>query len=182
MPFEFTRLDIPDVILVTPRAFTDERGFFMEAYKRSDFSAFGFPPFVQLNHSHSRGNVLRGLHFQRPPKAQGKLVYVVRGEILDVGVDLRRHSPTYGQWVSAWLSEQNHQMLYIPPGFAHGFYVTSDEADVLYQVTEEFSAEHDGGIRWNDPQIGVLWPTETPILSAKDARLPLLADITSPFD
>ncbi len=182
MPFEFTRLAIPDVIRITPRTFADARGFFLETYKRSDFASFGIPDFVQTNHSHSQRGVLRGLHFQTPPKAQGKLVYVVRGEILDVGVDLRRHSPTYGRWVSDWLSEDNHRMLYIPPGFAHGFYVTSNEADVLYQVTAEFSATHDGGIRWDDPDIGVRWPTEAPLLSAKDAHLPLLKDILSPFE
>jgi dTDP-4-dehydrorhamnose 3,5-epimerase len=182
MPFNFKRLEIPDVILIEPRIFPDERGFFMESYKYSDFAAFGIKEqFVQDNQSRSTRGVLRGLHYQKAPKAQGKLVRVVVGEIFDVGVDIRQGSPTYGKWVGEQLSAENKRMLYIPPGFAHGFCVLSELADVTYKVTEEFSPEHDEGIIWNDPDIGVDWPIENPIVSTKDAALPTLrgADISS---
>jgi len=162
MPFTFTRLAIPDVVLIEPRVFPDERGFFMESYKYSEFAAFGIKEhFVQDNHSRSKKGVLRGLHYQRPPKAQGKLVRVVVGEIFDVGVDIRlaraiekdgsiaraKGSPTYGKWVGERLSAENKRMLYIPPGFAHGFCVLSEEAEVLYKTTEEYAPEYDAGIR-----------------------------------
>lgn len=175
MPFRFERLQIPDVILIEPTVFPDERGFFMETYKYSEFAAFGIKErFVQDNHSRSKKGILRGLHYQRLPKAQGKLVRAVVGEIFDVAVDIRKGSPTYGKWVGEKLSAGNIQMLYIPPGFAHGFCVLSEEAEVIYKVTEEFSPEHDAGIIWNDPEIGIDWPIEYPIVSAKDTGLPLL--------
>lgn len=175
MPFRFERLEIPEVILIEPKVFSDERGFFMETYKYSNFAAFGIKErFVQDNHSRSVKGVLRGLHYQRPPKAQGKLVRVLVGEIFDVAVDIRKGSPTYGKWVGVMLSAENRWMLYIPPGFAHGFCVLSEEAEVTYKVTEEYSPEHDAGIIWNDPEIGIDWPVEQPILSAKDAGLPPL--------
>jgi len=175
MPFNFTRLAIPDVILIEPMVFPDERGFFMESYKYSEFSAFGIKErFVQDNHSRSTKGVLRGLHYQKHPKAQGKLVRVVVGEIFDVGVDIRKGSPTYGKWVGERLSVENKWMLYIPPGFAHGFCVLSEEAEVLYKTTEEYAPEYDAGIIWNDPEIGIEWPIEHPILSPKDAALPML--------
>jgi len=175
MPFNFTRLAIPDVILIEPTVFPDERGFFMESYKYSEFAAFGIKEhFVQDNHSRSVKGVLRGLHYQRQPKAQGKLVRVVVGEIFDVGVDIRQESPTYGKWVGEVLSAENKRMLYIPPGFAHGFCVLSEVAEVLYKTTEEYAPEYDAGIRWNDPEIGIEWPIEHPILSEKDAALPML--------
>ena len=156
MPFNFTRLAIPDVILIEPRTFPDERGFFMESYKYSEFSAFGIKErFVQDNHSRSVKGVLRGLHYQKHPKAQGKLVRVVVGEIFDVAVDIRHGSPTYGQWVGEKLSAENKRMLYIPPGFAHGFCVLSEGAEVLYKTTEEYSPEHDAGIIWNDPKLSI---------------------------
>jgi len=178
MPFEFQPLDIPGLVLITPRAFQDVRGFFMETYKHSDFARFGIrEQFVQDNHSFSKKNVLRGLHFQRSPKAQGKLVQAVTGEIFDVAVDLRTGSPTLGKWASETLSGKNQKMLYIPAGFAHGFYVLSDSAHVTYKVTEEFSHEHDAGVAWNDPDIGISWPTQTPTLSAKDAVLPSLREL-----
>lgn len=178
MPFEFTPLDIPGLVLLTPRVFRDERGFFMETYKHSDFARFGIrEQFVQDNHSFSKKNVLRGLHFQRSPKAQGKLVQAVTGEILDVAVDLRTGSPTFGKWASETLSEENCKILYIPAGFAHGFYVLSGSAHVSYKVTEEFSAEHDAGVVWNDPDIGISWPTQTPSVSTKDAVLPRLRSV-----
>jgi len=177
MPFNFTRLAIPEVILIEPTIFPDDRGFFMESYKYSEFSAFGIKEhFVQDNHSRSTKDVLRGLHYQSPPKAQGKLVRVVVGEIFDVGVDIRKRSPSYGKWVGEVLSAENKRMLYIPPGFAHGFCVLSDVADVAYKVTEEFSPEHDAGIIWNDPEIGIQWPIEHPILSEKDSALPRLRE------
>lgn len=177
MPFEFERLAIPGVVLVKPRVFSDERGQFLETYKQSEFGRFGIRgPFTQGNHSISGRGVLRGLHYQRPPKAQGKLVRVVVGEIFDVGVDIRQGSPTYGKWVGERLSAENKRMLYIPPGFAHGFCVLNELAEVLYKTTEEYSLEHDAGIRWNDPEIGIQWPIEHPILSAKDAALPTLRE------
>jgi dTDP-4-dehydrorhamnose 3,5-epimerase len=182
MPFNFKRLAIPDVILIEPQVFADKRGFFMETYKYSDFAGFGITEkFVQDNHSRSSKGVLRGLHYQKAPKAQGKLVRVVVGEIFDVGVDIRQGSLTYGKWVGEKLSAENKRMLYVPPGFAHGFCVLSDVADVAYKVTEEFSPEHDAGIIWNDPDIGIDWPIEKPIVSSKDAALPTLrgADISS---
>jgi dTDP-4-dehydrorhamnose 3,5-epimerase len=182
MPFTFTPLAIPDVTLVEARAFGDDRGFFLESFKRSDFAARGLPEaFVQANHSRSTRGVLRGLHYQLQPMAQGKLVCAVRGAVFDVAVDIRRGSPTYGRWVGALLSDENHRLLYVPPGFAHGFCVLSDEADVLYQVTAEYSPEHDRGILWNDPAIGVEWPLAEPRLSPKDARQPLLADADNNF-
>jgi len=178
MSFTFTRLTLPDIILIEPQAFLDERGFFMESYKHSEFSAFGIKErFVQDNHSRSTKGVLRGLHYQKSPKAQGKLVRVVVGEIFDVAVDIRLGSPTYGKWVGEVLSADNKRMLYIPPGFAHGFCVLSEGAEVLYKTTEEYSPEHDAGIIWNDPEIGIQWPIEHPILSEKDARLPRVAGL-----
>jgi len=182
MPFSFKRLAIPDVVLIEPRVFPDERGFFMETYKYSDFAAFGIKErFVQDNHSRSKRNVLRGLHYQKPPKAQGKLVRVVVGEIFDVAVDIRKGSPWYGKWVGMKLSAENKWMLYIPPGFAHGFCVLSDVAEVVYKATEEYSPEHDAGILWSDPEIGIRWPVKDPIVSLKDSRLPLLREIGDDF-
>lgn len=196
MPFDFERLAIPEVILVKPKVFPDERGFFMETYKYSDFAAFGLVErFVQDNHSRSIRGVLRGLHYQKSPKDQGKLVRVVVGEIFDVAVDIRsargikregnipraKGSPTYGKWVGATLSAGNKQMLYIPPGFAHGFCVLSEVAEVLYKTTEEYAPEHDVGIIWNDPEIGINWPIEKPTLSPKDAGLPLLREAENDF-
>ena len=178
MPFKFKHLTIPDVILIEPTVFPDERGFFMESYKYSEFAAFGISEaFVQDNHSRSTKGVLRGLHYQKPPKVQGKLVRVVVGEIFDVGVDIRKGSPTYGKWVGERLSAENKRMLYIPPGFAHGFCVLSEVAEVLYKATEEYAPEYDAGIRWNDPDIGIEWPIEHPILSEKDAGLPFLREL-----
>ncbi len=185
MSFSFTRLRIPEVILVKPRTDHDSRGFFREIAKHSDFAAFGMRErFVQMNHSHSVQGVLRGLHFQKRPAAQGKLVSAVSGEIFDVAVDIRKGSPTYAKWVGEILCGENGHTLYIPPGFAHGFCVLSATADVVYQVTAEYAYELDRGIVWNDPQINVAWPIQEPILSPKDARLPLLqqADNNLEFD
>jgi len=184
MPFTFRPLQLPEVILIEPRVFPDERGFFLETYKHSEFAANGIPEtFVQDNHSRSVRGVLRGLHFQNPPRAQGKLIRVVRGAIFDVAVDIRPGSPTFGQWVGETLSEENQRMLYVPPGFAHGFLVLSDLADVTYKVTEEYAPELDSGVIWNDPNIAILWPLDgPPILSPKDAALPPLLQADIRFD
>jgi len=167
-------MEIPDVILIEPRTFHDPRGFFMEVYKHSDFTAQAIPDqFVQVNFSRSRRGALRGLHYQSPPQAQGKLVMALRGEVFDVVVDIRQGSPTYGQWVSTILSGENRRMLYVPVGFAHGFCVLSEEADFIYQVTAEYAPHLEAGIVWNDPTIAVEWPIAEPLLSDKDAALPL---------
>jgi len=184
VPFQFHRLDIPDVILIEPSTFADERGYFKETYKRSDFAAHGIPEiFVQSNYSHSIRGTLRGLHYQKHPSAQGKLVTALRGEVFDVAVDLRRGSPTYGCWVSETLSGENHRMLYVPVGFAHGFCVLSEEADFLYQVTAEYAPACDRGILWNDPTLAIDWPILSPQLSEKDTCLPTLdqADFDFPY-
>jgi dTDP-4-dehydrorhamnose 3,5-epimerase len=182
MPFSFQPLAIPDVILIQPQHFADKRGWFMETYCASVFAANGIEPeFVQDNCSFSGRRVLRGLHYQRPPKAQGKLVRVVLGAIYDVAVDIRTASPTYGRWVGVVLSAESRRMVYVPPGFAHGFCVLGDQAGIVYKVTAEYAPELEGGIRWNDPQIGVQWPIPKPVLSAKDARLPLLRDLEPAF-
>lgn len=169
MPFEFKRLEIPDVILIKPKVFEDERGFFMETYKRPDFEKAGIKgEFVQDNHSKSKYGVLRGLHFQREPYAQAKIVRCIRGVIYDVAVDLRRNSPTFGKYVGVILSEFNKSQLYIPRGFAHGFVVLSDVAEVVYKVDNVYTPNYEGGLIWNDPDVGIKWPIENPILSEKD--------------
>jgi dTDP-4-dehydrorhamnose 3,5-epimerase len=179
MPFEFIKQEIEDVILVKPKVFGDNRGFFMESYKKSDFFENGINvEFNQDNHSKSTKGVLRGLHYQAAPKGQAKLVRCVRGEIFDVAVDIRKDSPTFGQWVGEKLTEENKHMLYIPEGFAHGFAVLCDEAELLYKASNEFSKEHDRGVLWNDPDIGVEWGIDfEPILSEKDKIQPRLKDI-----
>jgi dTDP-4-dehydrorhamnose 3,5-epimerase len=181
MPFEFQRLEIPDVLLVRVMGANDARGFFREVYRREEFIAQGIPPFVQDNHSHSRRGVLRGLHYQKHPKAQGKFVTVIRGEIFDVAVDLRQGSPTYARWLAQILSAENGCALYIPPGFAHGFSVLSDSADVLYKVTAEYAPDLDRGIRWNDPDLAIDWRVRDPIVSSKDAQLPFLREADNNF-
>ena len=182
MPFQFQRLEIPDLVLITPRRFADDRGFFCETYKSSAFQDFGIDAvFIQDNCSHSLRGVLRGLHFQKPPHAQGKLVRVMYGEVVDVAVDIRVGSPTYRQWVSVHLSAENGQMIYIPPGFAHGFCVLSDEAGLAYKVTQEYAPQAEAGIQWNDPEIGIAWPIADPIVSAKDTILPSLAALGEVF-
>jgi len=182
MPFRFRRLAIPDLILVEVDQFGDHRGFFMETYKRSAFVANGIAAqFVQDNYSRSARGVLRGLHYQKHPQAQGKLVMVLQGEIFDVAVDIRQGSPTYGQWEGLTLSAQQAHMLYIPPGFAHGFCVLSETADFTYKVTGEYSPDLDRGIIWNDPAIGIAWPLCEPHLSAKDAGLPPLSEADNNF-
>lgn len=182
MPFKFQRLKIPEVILVESQAFTDERGFFMESFKESVFNANGInTKFVQDNYSHSIKGVLRGLHYQKNPKAQAKLVMVTRGEIHDIAVDIRKGSPTYGKWTSEILSEQNHRLLYIPEGFAHGFCVTSDTADVFYKVNSEYSQENERGILWNDSDLDIKWPTDKPTMIQKDLQFPTLKNADNNF-
>lgn len=185
MPFIFNRLSIPEIIIIEPKLFGDERGFFMETYKYSDFVTAGIREnFLQDNYSRSARGVLRGLHYQKNPHAQGKLVQCLRGRIFDVAVDIRKGSPAFGRWVKAELSEENNFMLYVPPGFAHGFAVLSDTADVVYKCTKEYSPESDRGIIWNDPDIGITWPVDAPVVSGKDMRHPLLkdADINFGYD
>lgn len=182
MPFVFKNLLIPEIILVEPKVFADERGFFIEIYKRSDFANHGIKEyFVQDNHSRSSKDVLRGLHYQKDPKAQGKLVRCTSGRIFDVAVDIRKGSPTYGRWVGVELSSENNYMLYIPQGFAHGFVVLSDFAEMLYKCTEEYSAENERGIIWNDPDIKIKWPLKNPILSERDQKNPLLKNADNNF-
>lgn len=182
MPFKFKKLKIPEVILVEAQTFTDERGLFMEIFKESVFTVnYINAKFVQDNYSHSVKNVLRGLHYQKNPKAQAKLVMAIRGEIFDVAVDLRKGSPTFGKWIAEILSDKNHKMLYVPEGFAHGFCVTSDEADVLYKVSSEYSPENEKGIIWNDPEIDITWPTDKPLMIQKDLELPTLKNADNNF-
>ena len=182
MPFTFKRLSIPDVILVEPRSFSDDRGFFFESFKESDFFSNGIDKkFVQDNFSHSANGVIRGLHFQKAPKAQAKLVTVLKGKIFDVAVDIRKNSPTYGKWVSEILSGDAHNLLYVPEGFAHGFCVISDDADVLYKVSNEYSQEHERSIIWNDPKLDIQWPIKKPIISNKDNKLSLLENLDNDF-
>jgi dTDP-4-dehydrorhamnose 3,5-epimerase len=183
MPFNFKRLSIPEVIVVEPKIFRDNRGFFMETYKYSDFAKVGIKEFfVQDNHSRSSKDVLRGLHYQRNQKAQGKLVRCIKGKIFDVAIDIRKGSPTFGKWVCAELSDENNFIIYIPPDFAHGFVVLSDVADVIYKCTEEYSPENERGIIWNDPDIKINWPVKNPILSYKDRMNPMLKDVYGNFD
>jgi len=182
MPFIFKRLEIPDVVLIEPKIFGDDRGFFMETYKYSEFRKNGIEyGFVQDNHSKSRKGVLRGLHYQLRPMEQGKLVRCIRGRIWDVAVDIRKGSPWYKKWVAVELSEENKLMLWIPPGFAHGFVALEDNTEVVYKVTKEYAPELDRGIIWNDPDIGIEWPIENPILSEKDSKLPRLRDAENNF-
>jgi dTDP-4-dehydrorhamnose 3,5-epimerase len=176
MQFEPTRL--PEVVLIKPRVFGDARGYFFETWQQARFADAAIPAaFVQDNHSHSTQHTLRGLHYQIK-QAQGKLIRVTRGEVFDVAVDVRRSSPRFGQWVGVTLSETNHHMLWVPPGFAHGYLAISEEVDFLYKCTEYYAPQHERTISWNDPQVGVHWPLahgQAPILSAKDATGAVLA-------
>ena len=161
---------IPDVVMLEPRVFADERGFFLESWNARDFrAALGVDgTFVQDNHSRSRRGVLRGMHYQIV-RAQGKLVRVVRGRVFDAAVDLRRSSATFGRWVGVELSGDDHRQVFVPPGFAHGFLVLSDEADVLYKTTDYYAPQHERCLIWNDPGVGIAWPLSgEPVLAAKD--------------
>ncbi|MEJ1157934.1 dTDP-4-dehydrorhamnose 3,5-epimerase [Prosthecomicrobium sp. N25] len=174
------------VLLIEPRRFGDDRGWFTEVYSEADFSRRGIDVrFVQDNHSLSRpAGVLRGLHFQRPPRAQAKLVRCIRGRIWDVAVDIRRGSPTYGRWAAAELSAANGRQLYIPVGFAHGFLTLEPDTEVTYKVSDFYAPDCDGGLRWNDPDLALPWPIPAgidPVTSSKDAVLPGLRAFESPF-
>lgn len=178
MPFTFTPLEIPAVVHIESKRFGDARGFFQETYKRSEFEAHGIRAlFIQDNHSRSVHGVLRGLHYQKAPSEQGKLVQVMQGELFDVAVDIRQDSPTYGRWVAKILCGDRPEMLYIPAGFAHGFCVLSKTVDFVYKCSAEYAPESEAGIAWNDPQIGIDWPIANPVLSQKDRALPLLKDV-----
>jgi dTDP-4-dehydrorhamnose 3,5-epimerase len=178
---EVTRTAIDGVLILEPKVFGDERGFFMESFNQQAFDeAVGYHvEFVQDNHSRSVKGVLRGLHFQNPPHAQGKLVRVTQGSVFDVAVDIRRDSLTYGQWVGVSLGGKNHRQLWIPPGLAHGFLVTSEYADFLYKTTGYYTPSAEGCVRWNDPDLAIAWPEVglPPTLSGKDAAAPLLRDL-----
>ena len=178
----FIPTDLPDVLVIEPRVFQDGRGFFMETYRSQTFAEAGIQAvFVQDNHSASRKGTLRGLHYQIR-QSQGKLFRVIAGEVFDVAVDLRRSAPTFGKWVGFRLSAENKRQVWVPPGFAHGFYVISDWAEVIYKVTDYYAPEWERTLLWNDPQVGVEWPidaSQPPILSSKDSRgtpLQILAD------
>jgi dTDP-4-dehydrorhamnose 3,5-epimerase len=176
--FTFSQLNIPDVILIEPKRFLDNRGFFTETYNKKDFANAGiFEDFIQDNHSFSKKGVIRGLHFSTSPHEMTKLVRCIEGEIMDVAVDVRPGSITYGKWVSEILSSENGKMLFVPKGFAHGFSVLSDAAAITYKVTDYYYPEYDKGVNWNDPEIGIKWGIENPILSEKDHNLPFLKDL-----
>ena len=178
--FTLKELEVKGVYVIEPRVFEDERGFFMETFSEGGFRALGVDfHVVQENHSHSRHGVLRGLHFQRGEAAQAKLVRVVRGVVFDVAVDLRASSPTFGKHVWVILSEYNHSMLYVPRGFAHGFQVLSESADLVYLVDNPYNPGAELGVVWSDPEIGVHWPIPNPIVSRKDSSLPTLRELIS---
>ena len=165
------------MLIIEPRVFDDARGFFVESFNARDFVEAGLPTtFVQDNHSRSTRGVLRGLHYQYP-LWQGKLVRALSGAIFDVAVDIRRESPNFGRWVGVELTAENHKQLYVPPGFAHGFCVLSEVAEMAYKCTALYEAADDAGVLWNDPDIGIDWPIDDPVLSAKDEKAPRLADL-----
>lgn len=182
---QFERTDIPDVLVITPKRFGDDRGWFMETFRDQAFAdAVGPTSFVQENHSLSRpAGTVRGLHFQRQPAAQGKLVRCIRGAILDVAVDIRVGSPTYGRHVAVRLSAEDARQIWIPVGFAHGFCTLEPDTEVTYKVTHGYSPADDGGILWNDPDLGIDWPVsaDSVVLSDKDRRLPCLKDLPALF-
>ncbi len=181
MPFEFEQQKIKDVVLIKPKVFGDNRGFFMESYKKSDFTANGIDSdFNQDNHSKSCAKVLRGLHYQAKPYGQAKLVRCIKGRIYDVAVDLRPESKTYKQYIRVELSEENKNMLFIPTGFAHGFVVLSDEAELIYKASGEYNPQADRGILWNDKELNIDWGIDfEPILSEKDKNQPKFNEINT---
>jgi dTDP-4-dehydrorhamnose 3,5-epimerase len=178
-------LAIPEVVLIETRTFADDRGSFSETWNRRAFRDAGIDAeFVQDNHAKSASaGTVRGLHYQVPPHAQGKLVRVVRGAIFDVAVDIRKDSPTYGQWVGATLSAENTHQLWVPAGFAHGYATLEDDTEVIYKVTDFYAPECEGGVLWNDPDLAIDWPVDTAsaLLSEKDLKLPGFRDFVSPF-
>jgi dTDP-4-dehydrorhamnose 3,5-epimerase len=174
-PLHIRETSLPGVLLIEPKVFGDDRGFFMETYRADTFRDIGIGEFVQDNHSRSARGVLRGLHYQQP-NAQGKLVRCTRGSIFDVAVDIRRGSPSFGRWFGLELSDANKLMLWIPTGFAHGFCALEDDSDLVYKCTSLYDPASDRSILWNDPDIGIEWPIAEPVLSAKDANAPRLAE------
>lgn len=179
---EVIKTTIPDLYIVKPNVFEDHRGYFFESYNKENFLRNGIDQnFVQDNESKSAKGVLRGLHFQKPPFAQGKLVRVMRGSVLDVAVDIRKNSPTYGQWASVELTQDNKWMYWVPPGFAHGFVTLEDSTVFFYKCTNVYNKESEGSILWNDPDLKIDWQMENPILSDKDQTSPLFKDFVSPF-
>lgn len=178
---EFTECTIPGLLLIKPRLFEDERGYFCETYHKEKFREAGIvDEFVQDNQSLSHRHVLRGLHFQREPMAQGKLVRVLRGGVLDVAVDLRKGSSTYGKHELVELNEKNHLMFWIPAGFAHGFLTLEDNTLFVYKCTQPYNRESEGGIRWDDPELGIDWGSGTYTVSARDQELPTLRELSQP--
>ena len=179
---EIVKTKIPDLYIIKPTVFEDNRGYFFESYNKESFLRNGIDQnFVQDNESKSAKGVLRGLHFQKPPFAQGKLVRVMRGAVLDVAVDLRKNSPTYGEWVSVELTNENKWMYWIPPGFAHGFVTLEDSTVFFYKCTNVYNKESEGSILWNDPDLNIDWKVKNPILSDKDIVSPLFKDFITPF-
>ena len=179
---EIIKANIPDLYIVKPTVFEDHRGYFFESYNKEVFLRHGIDQnFVQDNESKSQKNVLRGLHFQKPPFAQGKLVRVIRGSVLDVAVDIRKSSPTYGKWASIELTQENKWMYWVPPGFAHGFITLEDNTTFFYKCTNMYNKESEGSILWNDPDLNIDWKISQPILSEKDIIAPLFKDFISPF-
>ena len=174
MSIKYIKTDIPGVMLLEPKVFKDSRGFFMETFHQNKYAEMGIDhAFIQDNYSHSTQGTLRGLHYQLK-HPQEKLIYVITGEIFDVAVDIRQGSPTFGQCVGEYLSDQNKRQIFIPEGFAHGFCVTSETADVLYKTTDLYNPDDEYGVLWSDPDIGVDWPVEVPIVSDKDKQYPRL--------
>ena len=171
-----SKTPIDGLLIVEPKKFADPRGMFYEVYSKSRYEQYGIPSFVQDNHSVSKNGVLRGLHYQTNP-GQGKLVRVTRGEVFDVAIDIRKQSPTYGKWWGLSLSETNNLQLYIPIGFAHGFCVLSESAEVLYKCSDYYSPENERGILWSDPDLAIDWPVKEPILSEKDAVYPRFREL-----
>ncbi len=183
---KITPMEIPEVLLITPTRHGDARGWFSETFRASALDEAGFTggAFVQDNHARSQGRgVLRGLHFQKPPRAQDKLVRCVRGAILDVAVDIRRGSPTFGQWVGAELSAENGRQMLVPKGLAHGYCTLSDDCEVIYKVTDYYAPQAEGVLRWNDPTLAIDWtmPAGEITTNARDAAAPLLAELDTPF-
>jgi dTDP-4-dehydrorhamnose 3,5-epimerase len=182
MPFRLIGTEIPEVKIIEPKTFVDERGFFMETYRHSEFANLGIDDiFVQVNRSKSTKGIIRGLHYQKHPKAQAKLVQALTGEVIDVAVDIRQGAPTFGKAVVAKLTGENRRMIYVPAGFAHGFCVLSDEAEMCYLSTAEYAPECEAGIRWNDPNLAIDWPTGAPQLSKRDLLWPHLKDADNNF-
>ena len=180
MDIKFTPIE--GLLIIEPQVFIDPRGYFYESYNKEKFVAAGINiEFVQDNQSLSQKGIVRGLHFQAPPFDQGKLVRVIQGAVLDVAVDIRKNSPTYGQNFSIELSAQNRTMFYIPPGFAHGFETLEDNTIFLYKCTDVYNKQSEGGLLWNDAELGIKWQSSDPLISEKDKILPLFKDLVSPF-